>query len=117
MYFLCAATGETRWTFETGDAVKSSPAVDPLTGLVLVGSHDGHVYALDAEVPPQRAVGLRLLRRRRFHRVSVSPGATVRLEAFLRRRRRVLVSVRPPVPQAALRGVAGRTPALPPPSE
>lgn len=36
--------------FETGDAVKSSPAVDILTGLVIVGSHDGHVYALNPKV-------------------------------------------------------------------
>ena len=36
--------------FETGDAVKSSPAVDPATGLVIVGSHDGHLYALDPQV-------------------------------------------------------------------
>lgn len=36
--------------FETGDAVKSSPAVDPVTGLVIVGSHDGHLYALDPQV-------------------------------------------------------------------
>ncbi|CAK6956090.1 beta-alanine-activating enzyme [Scomber scombrus] len=50
VYFLCAASGETRWTFETGDAVKSCPAVDPLTGLVMVGSHDGHVYALNPKV-------------------------------------------------------------------
>lgn len=33
--------------FRTGDAVKSCAAVDPLTGLAIVGSHDGHVYALD----------------------------------------------------------------------
>lgn len=33
-----------------GDAVKSCPAVDPLTGLVIVGSHDGHVYALNPKV-------------------------------------------------------------------
>lgn len=50
VYFLCAASGKTRWTFETGDAVKSCPAVDPLTGLVIVGSHDGHVYALNPKV-------------------------------------------------------------------
>lgn len=36
--------------FETGDAVKSCPAVDPFTGLVIVGSHDGHVYALNPKV-------------------------------------------------------------------
>ncbi len=35
-----------RWQFATGGPVKSSPvAVD---GLVYVGSHDGHVYAIDA---------------------------------------------------------------------
>lgn len=50
MYFLCAASGKTRWVFKTGDAVKSCPAVDPLTGLVIVGSHDGHVYAMNPEV-------------------------------------------------------------------
>lgn len=30
--------------------MKSCPAVDPLSGLVIVGSHDGHVYALNLEV-------------------------------------------------------------------
>lgn len=50
MYFLCAASGKTRWVFKTGDAVKSCPAVDPLTGLVIVGSHDGRVYATNPEV-------------------------------------------------------------------
>ena len=50
MYFLSTGSGETRWTFETGDAVKSCPAVDPLTGLVVVGSHDGNVYALNPQV-------------------------------------------------------------------
>lgn len=33
--------------FKTEEAVKSCPAVDPVTGLVVVGSHDGHVYVLD----------------------------------------------------------------------
>lgn len=50
VYFLCTTSGETQWTFQTGDAVKSCPAVDPLSGLVIVGSHDGHVYALNPEV-------------------------------------------------------------------
>lgn len=30
--------------------MKSSPTVDPVTGLVIVGSHDGTVYALKPEV-------------------------------------------------------------------
>lgn len=50
VYFLCAESGETRWIFKTGEAVKSSPTVDPVTGLVIVGSHDGTVYALNPEV-------------------------------------------------------------------
>lgn len=50
VYFLCTESGKTQWVFETGDAVKSSPAVDPRTGLVVVGSHDGHVYALNSQV-------------------------------------------------------------------
>lgn len=50
VYFLSTNSGKTQWTFETGDAVKSCPAVDPHTGLVIVGSHDGHVYALNPKV-------------------------------------------------------------------
>lgn len=50
VYFLSADSGETKWVFQTEDAVKSSAAVDPLTGLVVVGSHDGHIYALDPQV-------------------------------------------------------------------
>lgn len=50
MYFLCIVSGETRWIFKTGDAVKSSPTVDPVTGVVIVGSHDGTVYGLNPEV-------------------------------------------------------------------
>lgn len=50
VYFLCTTSGKTQWTFQTGDAVKSCPAVDPITGLLIVGSHDGHVYALNPEV-------------------------------------------------------------------
>ncbi len=43
---LAVATGATRWSFATGGAVKSSAA---LAGdNVVVGSYDGHVYALNA---------------------------------------------------------------------
>lgn len=34
--------------------MKSSPAVDPKTGLVFAGSHDGYVYALNPLVRFQR---------------------------------------------------------------
>lgn len=37
---------EAQWTFETGGAVRSSPAV--VRGTVFVGSDDGYIYALDA---------------------------------------------------------------------
>ncbi len=35
-----------RWQFQTGGPVRSSPVV--VDGILHVGSHDGHVYALDA---------------------------------------------------------------------
>lgn len=50
VYVLKRNSGEKYWTFTTEDAVKSSPAVDPTTGLVYVGSHDQHAYALDIYV-------------------------------------------------------------------
>jgi outer membrane protein assembly factor BamB len=46
VYALDAATGRTRWTFETGGKVKSAVAADARR--IYVGSYDGHVYALDA---------------------------------------------------------------------
>jgi outer membrane protein assembly factor BamB len=39
-------TGATRWTFQTGGAVKSSAAL--AGGRIFIGSYDGHVYALNA---------------------------------------------------------------------
>lgn len=50
IYVLRSSDGEVHWTFKTEDSVKSSPAVDPSTGLVFIGSHDQHVYALDIYV-------------------------------------------------------------------
>ena len=50
VYVLKSNSGEKYWTFTTEDAVKSSPAVDPTTGLIYVGSHDQHAYALDIYV-------------------------------------------------------------------
>src|SRR3989304_993370 len=38
--------GEVAWTFETGKAIHSSPAV--VGGVVYFGSQDGYIYALDA---------------------------------------------------------------------
>lgn len=42
-------TGKTHWTFQTGAALKSSPSIDPQTGVVWIGSHDHHLYGLDIE--------------------------------------------------------------------
>ena len=41
------ATGQEKWRFATGKKIKSSPAV--ANGAVFVGSHDRHLYAVDAE--------------------------------------------------------------------
>lgn len=50
MYVLQVVDGEIHWTFATEDTVKSSAVVDPSSGLVYIGSHDQHVYALDIYV-------------------------------------------------------------------
>uniref|UniRef100_H0WN13 Beta-alanine-activating enzyme n=1 Tax=Otolemur garnettii TaxID=30611 RepID=H0WN13_OTOGA len=47
VYVLKSNTGENYWRFTTEDAVKSSATVDPTTGLLYIGSHDQHAYALD----------------------------------------------------------------------
>ena len=47
VYFLERETGSVAWSFSTGGPVKSSPCVDTHTGLVWIGSHDHHLYALD----------------------------------------------------------------------
>jgi outer membrane protein assembly factor BamB len=39
--------GNLKWTFQTGDAIHSSPAV--VNGIVYVGSRDYNIYALDAK--------------------------------------------------------------------
>ena len=43
VYALNATTGAERWSFTTGDMVRSSPAVS--NGVVYVGSGDDHIYA------------------------------------------------------------------------
>jgi eukaryotic-like serine/threonine-protein kinase len=45
VYALSAATGAQLWSFPTGSAVLSSPAV--ANGVVYAGSNDGNVYAFD----------------------------------------------------------------------
>ena len=42
--------GTVKWTFDTGEQVKCSPEIDPLTGIVVIGSHSRAVYGLDIEV-------------------------------------------------------------------
>ncbi|XP_048392515.2 beta-alanine-activating enzyme isoform X1 [Stegostoma tigrinum] len=44
---LRVSDGQTYWIFWTEDSVKSSPVMDSDLGLVFVGSHDQHLYALD----------------------------------------------------------------------
>ncbi len=50
---LTAAPGDTRWVFETGGAVNSSPAIGA-GGTVYVGSADGKVYALEGRTGDKR---------------------------------------------------------------
>ncbi|XP_021117978.1 acyl-CoA synthetase family member 4 isoform X4 [Heterocephalus glaber] len=47
VYVLKSNNGEEYWIFTTEDTVKSSATVDPITGLIYIGSHDQHAYALD----------------------------------------------------------------------
>ncbi|XP_034860819.1 beta-alanine-activating enzyme isoform X3 [Mirounga leonina] len=47
VYVLRSNSGEKYWMFPTENAVKSSATVDPTTGLLYIGSHDQHAYALD----------------------------------------------------------------------
>ena len=50
IYVLKVSTGEIHWKFKTGDVVKCSPVMDPLTSLIWVGSHDDCIYSLDVKV-------------------------------------------------------------------
>lgn len=62
LYILDADNGTLHWKFipspdtslfsreSTSDPVKSSPCVDPASGLIWFGSHDHHIYAVDFQV-------------------------------------------------------------------
>jgi outer membrane protein assembly factor BamB len=47
-YRLPSQKPETRWTFETGGPITSSPALSS-DGLIVVGSHDGRLIAVDRQ--------------------------------------------------------------------
>ena len=49
VYGYSALSGESRWTFETGKPVRSSPSVASKSGLVYFGCNDGKVYCLDVK--------------------------------------------------------------------
>jgi outer membrane protein assembly factor BamB len=46
IYALNSATGNLIWSYTTGGAVDSTPAIG-LGGVVYVGSNDNNIYALD----------------------------------------------------------------------
>lgn len=46
IYALDANSGESKWTFHTGDVVHASPAISD--GMLFIGSWDSYFYALDA---------------------------------------------------------------------
>ena len=52
VYAVDAADGRVRWTFETGGAILSSPAV--ADGLLAIGSQDGVIYGLEADSGAER---------------------------------------------------------------
>ena len=51
VYAMCADSGEVHFCYHVSqDPIKSSPCVDPTTGLVWVGSHDHHIHAISLQV-------------------------------------------------------------------
>lgn len=101
--------------------MKSCPAVDPLTGLVIVGSHDGHVYALNPEVRTfnrKTCKGSNLsMGNQRRRMCYMFPGAAVCMEASLWGRSRFFLHLPPHLAQAAVCGFTGGSAALSQPCE
>ena len=50
IYVYEASTGFQHWKYTTGDQVKDSACVNPVSGLIYVGSHDHNVYCIDIQV-------------------------------------------------------------------
>lgn len=48
MHVLHAATGAPFWQVTARDSIRSSPVLCTASGRVLCGSHDGHIYVMDA---------------------------------------------------------------------
>ena len=53
LYVLNITTGEIKWKYQTGGPIKSSPAVDLKSSLVIFGSHDHHLFGVDIQVNMQ----------------------------------------------------------------
>jgi outer membrane protein assembly factor BamB len=49
LYACSAQTGQMRWTAQTGGPLVCSPAINPKTERVVIGSEDMHVYAFDLD--------------------------------------------------------------------
>ena len=68
------ATGDGLWTYETGNEIKSSPAV--AGDRILIGSYDEHLYALSVRDGDysRGSVGIRVVNTQAlFHSLSVAP--------------------------------------------
>ena len=50
MYVLRIEDGILEWKFETGEAIKSTPFINPENGYVYFGCHDKQIYCLDVDV-------------------------------------------------------------------
>lgn len=50
IYVFDVLTGKEWWKVQTKDVVKCMPATDPASGVIVCGSHDGCIYALNIKV-------------------------------------------------------------------
>jgi acyl-CoA synthetase len=50
LYAVNSMTGDVWWKYKVSGEVKSSPIVDPITSLVIFGSHDQCLHAVNIKV-------------------------------------------------------------------
>ena len=76
--------GTILWTFETGDAIESSPAIDE-DGTIYVGSHDGYLYAINknGELEWKTKLGTPKQKEHYGHNISISSSPAVGLDGTI----------------------------------
>ncbi len=63
VYVLCSRSGSILYKFKTGDQIKSSPCVDPVTGYVWCCSYDHYMYPLILLLTSQMELSVLTLRK------------------------------------------------------